>query len=129
MSLWTIVPVKPFHEGKSRLAAHFSPQQRRALNRELLTRTLAAINKAHLEGEVLVVSRDSHALAAARRAGSHALAEESPPYTAPPSACDPNDTESELRLNAALTQAARHAATPPRTARPNSWSSPSTCPT
>ena len=43
--LWVVVPVKPFNEGKSRLAACISPQQRHALNRELLTRTLAAINQ------------------------------------------------------------------------------------
>ena len=110
MSLWTIVPVKPFNEGKSRLAGHLSAQQRCALNRELLSRTLAAINQAHLDAEVLVVSRDSRALAAAERTGSRALAEESQPCTAPPS-CTPNDAESEPQLNAALTQAARHAAT------------------
>ena len=110
MSLWTIVPVKPFNEGKSRLAGHISPQQRRALNRELLTRTLTAINQAHLDAEILVVSRDTHALAAAKRAGSRALPEKSQPCTAPPSSCTPNDTESEPQLNAALTQAARHAA-------------------
>jgi len=111
MSLWTIVPVKPFNEGKSRLAGHLSAQQRCALNRELLTRTLAAINQAHLDAEILVVSRDSRALAAAERAGSRALAEESQPCTAPSPTCNPNDTESEPQLNAALTQAARHAAT------------------
>ncbi len=104
MSLWIIVPVKPFNEGKSRLAACISPQQRRALNRELLTRTLAAINQAHLDAEILVVSRDTNALAAAKRAGSRALAEESQPYS-------PSDTDSEPQLNAALTQAARYAAT------------------
>ena len=109
--LWVVVPVKPFNEGKSRLAAHITPQQRRALNRELLTRTLTAINRAHLDAEILVVSRDTHALAAAKRAGSRTLTEESQPCTAPPSACTPNDTESEPQLNAALTQAARHAAT------------------
>ncbi|MDE0463191.1 MAG: 2-phospho-L-lactate guanylyltransferase [Caldilineaceae bacterium] len=101
--LWVVVPVKPFNEGKSRLAGHISPHQRRALNRELLTRTLTAINRAHLDAEILVVSRDTHALAAAKRAGSRALPEESQP-------CTPNDTESEPQLNAALTQAARHAA-------------------
>lgn len=120
--LWVVVPVKPFNEGKSRLAAHISPQERRALNRDLLTRTLSAINQAHLDAEILVVSRDSHALAAAKHAGCHALAEESQPCTAPPasaesatdapppSSCSPNDTESEPQLNAALTQAARYAA-------------------
>ena len=87
--LWVVVPVKPFNEGKSRLAGHISPQQRRALNRELLTRTLTAINQAHLDAEILVVSRDSHALAAAKRAGSRALPEESQPCTAPPPSCTP----------------------------------------
>ena len=109
MSLWTIVPAKPFNEGKSRLAAHISPRQRRALNRELLTRTLAAINQAHLDAQILVVSRDNRALDAAERAGSRALAEESQPRTAPPPS-SPNDAESEPQLNAALTQAARYAA-------------------
>lgn len=111
MSLWTIVPVKPFNEGKSRLAGHLTPQQRRALNRELLTRTLVAINQARLDAQILVVSRDSRALDTAERAGSRVLAEESQPCTAPSSACSPNDAGSELQLNAALTQAARYAAT------------------
>ncbi len=102
--LWVVIPVKPFNEGKSRLSAHISPQERRALNRELLTRTLTAINQAQLDAELLVVSRDSNALAAAKRAGSRALAEESQP-------CSPNDTDSEPQLNAALTQAASYAAT------------------
>ena len=121
--LWIIVPVKPFNEGKSRLAACIPPQQRRALNRELLTRTLAAINQTHLDAQILVVSRDTNALAIAERAGSHALTEESLPCAAshphrgtappspPPSSCSPNDTDSEPQLNAALTQAARYAAT------------------
>ena len=122
MSLWTIVPVKPFNEGKSRLAACLSPQQRHALNRELLTRTLAAINMAQIDAQIVVVSRDRNALAVAERAGSHALTEESLPSAAPtahrgpapeglpPSSCSQSDTESEPQLNAALTQAARYAA-------------------
>ena len=122
MSLWTIIPVKPFNEGKSRLAACISPQQRHALNRELLTRTLAAINKAHIAAQIVVVSRDSNALTVAEQAGSHALTEESLPITTPtarrepapdrlpPSSCSQADTESEPQLNAALTQAALYAA-------------------
>ena len=122
MSLWTIVPVKPFNEGKSRLAACISPQQRRALNRELLTRTLAAINKAHIAAQIVVVSRDSNALTVAEQAGSHALTEESLPITTPtahrgpapdglpPSSYSQADTDSEPQLNAALTQAALYAA-------------------
>ncbi len=102
--LWVVVPVKPFNEGKSRLAAFISPQERHALNSELLTRTLAAINQAHLDAEILVVSRDKHALAAAERAGGRALAETSESSTN--ASAGP-----ELQLNAALTQAAAYAAT------------------
>ena len=120
--LWIIVPVKPFNEGKSRLAACISPQQRHALNRELLTRTLAAINKAKIDAQIVVVSRDSNALTLAEQAGSHALTEESLPITAPaahrgpapdglsPSSCSQPHTDSEPQLNAALTQAALYAA-------------------
>ena len=67
--LWTIVPVKPFSEGKSRLAGYVSPQKRHALNRELLTRTLAAIHLAHIDAQIVVVSRDRNALAVAERGG------------------------------------------------------------
>ena len=120
--LWVVVPVKPFNEGKSRLAACISPQQRHALNRELLTRTLAAINMAQIDAQIVVVSRDSNALTVAEQAGSHALTEESLPSAAPtahrgptpdglpPSSCSRADTDSEPQLNAALTQAARYAA-------------------
>ena len=120
--LWVVVPVKPFNEGKSRLAACISPQQRHALNRELLTRTLAAINMAQIDAQIVVVSRDSNALTVAERAGSHALTEESLPSAAPtahrgpatddlpPSSCSRVETEPESQLNAALTQAARYAA-------------------
>ncbi|MCY4408905.1 MAG: hypothetical protein OXC27_00450 [Caldilineaceae bacterium] len=110
MSLWTINPVKPLNEGKSRLVGHISPRQRQTLNRELLTCALAAISQAHLDVQILVVSRDSQALAVAKHAGTRALAEESQPRTAP-SPCSPNDAESEPQLYAALTQAARYAAT------------------
>ena len=108
MSLWTIVPVKPFSEGKSRLAGYLSPQERRALNRDLLTRTLDAIRLAHVDAEIVVVSRDNDALDAATILGSHALAEvpsaaQSLDAGRPPSAAAP-----ELQLNAALTQAARY---------------------
>ena len=78
MSLWTILPVKPFGEGKSRLAGHLSPDRRRTLNRDLLAHTLDAVRLAHVkgehvEGEIVVVSRDKEALEAAARTGSHAL--------------------------------------------------------
>ena len=120
MKLWAIVPVKPFSEGKSRLALYLSPQERNAFNRDLLTRTLRAIRLAHINAGVVVVSRDRNALAVAEQAGSHALAEEkldSPAAagTPPPSTCEEVaavaeglETELESQLNAALTQAARY---------------------
>ena len=108
MSLWTIVPVKPFSEGKSRLAGYLSPQERRALNRDLLTRTLDAIRLAHLDAEIVVVSRDNDALDAATRLGSHALAEVPSAAQSLDAGRRPSAAGPELQLNAALTQAARY---------------------
>ena len=109
MSLWTIVPVKPFSEGKSRLAGYLSPQTRRALNRHLLTRTLDAVHLAHIDAEIVVVSRDNDALHLAARLGSHALSED--PYNPLSLVSGPRafSTDHESQLNAALTQAARYA--------------------
>ena len=109
MSLWTILPVKPFGEGKSRLAGHLSPHRRRTLNRELLAHTLGAVRLAHVKGEVVVVSRDKNALEAAARAGSHALFEQPPDPQMSPNGPQPHAKSTELLLNAALTQAARYA--------------------
>ena len=109
MSLWTIVPVKTFSEGKSRLAGYLSPPSRRALNRNLLTRTLDAIRLGRGDAEIVVVSRDNEALDVAVRLGGHALTEEqSNPLSlnTAPRAFHP---ALESQLNSALTQAARYA--------------------
>ncbi len=123
MNVWAIVPVKPFAEGKSRLAGYVSPQERHTLNRDLLTRTLRAIRLAHVTAGTVVVSRDRGALAMAEQAGIYALAEdliaETPlppmygsdggPAHAPwASARSRVETGPELQLNAALTQAASY---------------------
>ena len=109
MNLWTIVPVKPFSEGKSRLAGYLSPQTRRTLNRHLLTRTLDAVHLAHIDAEIVVVSRDNDALHLAARLGSHALSED--PYNPLSLVSGPRafSTDHESQLNAALAQAARYA--------------------
>ncbi len=109
MSLWTILPVKPFGEGKSRLAGHLSPHRRRTLNRELLAHTLGAVRLAHVKGEVVVVSRDKNALEAAARAGSHALIEQPPDPQLSTNGPQQHAKSTELPLNAALTQATRYA--------------------
>ena len=114
MSLWTILPVKPFGEGKSRLAGHLSPDRRRTLNRDLLAHTLDAVRLAHVKGEhvegkIVVVSRDKEALEAAARTGSHALLEEPSDPRLSGNAFKPHAISPELQLNAALTQATRYA--------------------
>ena len=109
LSLWTIVPVKPFSEGKSRLAGYLSPQTRRALNRNLLTRTLDAIRLGQIDAETVVVSRDNDALNLATRMGCHGLTEE---LSAPQSLETGSQlfpSAPEIHLNAALAQAARYA--------------------
>ena len=111
MSLWTIVPVKPFSEGKSRLAGCLSTQTRRALNRNLLTRTLDAIRLGHIDAEIVVVSRDNEALNLATRMGCHGLSEELSAPQSLETGSRAFATASELQLNAALAQAARHVVT------------------
>lgn len=109
MSLWTIVPVKPFAEGKSRLVGYISLQARRTLNRNLLARTLDAVHLAHIDAEIVVVSRDNDALDLAARLGSHALTEEpSNPLSREIGPQAVLET-SEPQLNAALAQAAHYA--------------------
>ncbi len=109
MSLWTIIPVKPFSDGKSRLAGYISPSTRRALNRNLLTRTLAAIGLAHIDAEIVVVSRDNDALDMAARLGSHALTEKQSNLLSLDTGPQAPPTALESQLNAALAQAARFA--------------------
>lgn len=81
MTIWAIVPVKPFDEAKSRLAEVLGPAERRALARRLLLRTLEVLAAAPAIGERLVVSRDPEALGLAVSSGAQALAE--PGYGAP----------------------------------------------
>ena len=109
MSLWTIIPVKPFSEGKSRLAGYISPQTRRTLNRDLLKRTLDAVHLAHIDVEIVVVSRDNDALDLAARLGSHALTEEPSNPLSLETVPRAFPTAPESQLNAALTQATRYA--------------------
>lgn len=66
MSLWAIVPVKPLRRGKSRLAGVLSEEERTFLNYTMLANTLKALSGAEEVDQVLVISRDSGALAMAR---------------------------------------------------------------
>ena len=79
MSLWAIVPVKPLRRGKSRLAGALSEGQREELNRVLLQRTLKTLLDLKEVEQVLVVSRDSAALALARDLGARTVQEDGAP--------------------------------------------------
>jgi 2-phospho-L-lactate guanylyltransferase len=79
MTLWAIVPVKPLRRGKSRLAGVLGEAERTALNRLLLERTIKTLSETKEVGEVLVVSRDSSALALARDLGARTVQEDGAP--------------------------------------------------
>ncbi len=79
MSLWAIVPVKPLRRGKSRLSGALSEDQREELNRVLLQRTLKTLLDLREVEQVLVVSRDSAALALARDMGARTVQEDGAP--------------------------------------------------
>jgi 2-phospho-L-lactate guanylyltransferase len=79
MTLWAIVPVKPLRHGKSRLSGALSDEKRMELNRVLLERTLKTLLDLKEVEQVLVVSRDSAALALARDLGARTVQEDGAP--------------------------------------------------
>src|SRR5271157_4211678 len=76
MTLWAIVPVKPLRRGKSRLAGTLSEDERAELNRILLEHTIQTLTNLTEIEQVLVVSRDSAALALARDLGARTVQED-----------------------------------------------------
>jgi 2-phospho-L-lactate guanylyltransferase len=79
MALWAIVPVKPLRRGKSRLSPVLSEDDRAELNQRLLLRTVDVLKSIPELVEVLVVSRDTQALALAREHGARTLQEDGQP--------------------------------------------------
>lgn len=79
MALWAIVPVKPLRRGKSRLSPVLSEDDRAELNQRLLLRTVDVLKAIPELVEVLVVSRDTAALALAREHGARTLQEDGQP--------------------------------------------------
>ncbi len=63
MKLWLIAPVKPFTEGKSRLAAVLSHQQRHDLNQRLFHNLLGQVKATQLFAGVIVVGSDPEIIA------------------------------------------------------------------
>ena len=79
MTLWAIVPVKPLRRGKSRLAGMLTEDERTVLNQELLEHTLKILSSLKELDQVLVVSRDPHALTIARNHGAKTVQEDGQP--------------------------------------------------
>jgi 2-phospho-L-lactate guanylyltransferase len=75
MNLWLVIPVKPFDEGKTRLADTLPPHARADLMRELLTGVLAQVRESGLLAGTVVISRDEDVLDLARSSGAQILHE------------------------------------------------------
>ncbi|RJP53825.1 MAG: 2-phospho-L-lactate guanylyltransferase [Anaerolineaceae bacterium] len=80
MTLWAIVPVKPLRRGKSRLSGALTEDERAHLNEKLLEHTLKTLADLKELEQVLVVSRDPHALTIARKHGARTVREDGQPH-------------------------------------------------
>ncbi|GAB4412688.1 MAG: 2-phospho-L-lactate guanylyltransferase [Anaerolineae bacterium] len=79
MSVWAIVPVKPLTQAKSRLADVLTAEQRQSLATALLLRTVRLLLPLPQIQGVLVISRDSQALAMVRELGAQTVQESGAP--------------------------------------------------
>lgn len=79
MTIWAIVPVKPLRRGKSRLAGTLSEDERAELNQSLLQHTMQTLTDIKELEQVLVISRDPHALTIARQHGARTVREDGQP--------------------------------------------------
>ncbi len=79
MTLWAIVPVKPFGLAKSRLAPVLEPPQRVALSRAVLAQTLGVLQNTPAVTRTLVVSRDPAVLSLARMYEANTVSESGQP--------------------------------------------------
>jgi len=79
MSLWAIVPVKPLHCGKSRLSEILSEEERVELNKQSFADTIEILKQVDMITDILVVSRDSDVLTAAREMGVRTVTENGTP--------------------------------------------------
>ena len=76
MSLWAIIPVKPFNIGKSRLSHVLSVKKRILLNSTLMSQTIRVLKAVSEIHHIIVVSRDSSVLALARQFDVKTIQEE-----------------------------------------------------
>jgi 2-phospho-L-lactate guanylyltransferase len=73
MSVWAVIPVKPFEEGKTRLASVLDAAERHALNRFFLAHTLEAALSILPADNIVVVSRSPEVQSMALALGVLAL--------------------------------------------------------
>ena len=75
MSLWAIIPVKPLTNAKSRLSAVLTAEQRYELTRAMFRHVISVVAASqHITG-LIVISRDTKALAIAREMGAKTIQE------------------------------------------------------
>lgn len=74
-AIWLVIPVKPLDEGKSRLAAFLSIEERAALSRRWLLGVLQTAQSAACFAGQAVISRDPEVLALAAQHGAVPLQE------------------------------------------------------
>jgi 2-phospho-L-lactate/phosphoenolpyruvate guanylyltransferase len=72
---WVIIPVKPLNRAKSRLSTVLSPEQRAHFAEMMYRQVLGVVSQIKTLAGVLVISRDSRALALARESGARTLQE------------------------------------------------------
>lgn len=78
MSTWTIIPVKPLHESKRRLAHLLTPDDRASLIYGFLENLLAVLGQAPSIDHILVVTADPAVATLARDRGASVLVEAAP---------------------------------------------------
>lgn len=79
MSLWVIIPVKPFVRAKSRLSQVLTPEERSQMAEGLLRHVLGVVRDVPQVAGTLVISRDSKAHAVARELGAYTVMESGTP--------------------------------------------------
>lgn len=79
MSVWAIIPVKPFIRAKSRLADVLSPEERQQLAETMLRHVIGVVRDVPAVTGTLVISRDPKALAIARDCGAQTVQESGTP--------------------------------------------------
>jgi 2-phospho-L-lactate/phosphoenolpyruvate guanylyltransferase len=79
VNIWAIIPVKPFNRSKSRLAGVLSAKQRELLSRQMLEQTLQTLKQVEEITGILVISRDTAALALARHYEAQTVQESGTP--------------------------------------------------